>query len=103
LNLASVRQGKGVSLEEIAHYTNIGLRFLEAIETEDFAGLPGGLYSRSYIRQYAQAIGYDASVVLERYREKMQPEPQVTLAAPHRGVSWWYRRLHQALQSVSTI
>jgi len=97
LNLALVRQEKGLSLEEIARSTRISLRFLQAIETEDFAELPSGVYSTSYIRQYARAIAYDASVLLERYRGQMKPEPKA--AAGPCGISWQYRRLHQALQS----
>jgi len=99
LNLARVRQEKGLSLEEIARSTSISLRFLQAIENEDFTELPSGVYSTSYIRQYATAIAYDASVVLERYREQMKPEPKAAAGPSHRGVSWQYRRLHQALQS----
>jgi hypothetical protein len=67
LNLADARQGKGISLEEIARSTKIDLRFLQAIEAENFAKLPGGLYGTSFIRQYAQTIGYEESVVLDHY------------------------------------
>jgi cytoskeletal protein RodZ len=94
-----VRQEKGLSLEEIARSTSISLRFLQAIENEDFAELPSGVYSTSYIRQYATAIAYDPSAVLERYREQMKPEPKAASGLSHRGVSWQYRRLRQALQN----
>ena len=71
-------------MEEIARSTKIGLRFLHAIEAENFGKLPGGVYSTSYIRQYAQAIGYDESVVLDHYYCQMGLEP-TTETAPSQG------------------
>jgi len=66
--LAAVRQGKGISLREIADQTKISLRFLKAIEEGDFKMLPGGIYDRSYIRQYASAVGLEDTALLEYYR-----------------------------------
>jgi cytoskeletal protein RodZ len=63
-----MRQVKGVSLREIADTTKISLRFLQAIEEGDFDLLPGGIYNTSYIRQYARAIDYEETKLLEYYR-----------------------------------
>jgi hypothetical protein len=46
----------------------------EAIEAEDFAQLPAGIYALSYIRQYAGAIGFDETAVVARYRNLIEPE-----------------------------
>jgi cytoskeletal protein RodZ len=72
LHLGRKRQSKGVSLREIADSTHISLPYLEAIETEDFAQLPGGIYAVSYIRQYAGAIGCDEGPVIARYRSHIK-------------------------------
>ena len=74
LHLARKRQAKGVSIREIANSTRISLPYLEAIEAEDFAQLPGGIYALSYIRQYAAAIGCDERAVVARYRSLIEPE-----------------------------
>ena len=66
-DLASVREGKGMSLEAIAESTRIAVRFLQAIEAEEFTELPGGVYNTSYIRQYARAIGYSETALLDQY------------------------------------
>lgn len=66
-----VQKGAGmaaVMLEQIAERTKISVFFLTAIENEDFGKLPGGIFDRSYIRQYAEAAGLDAEAILERYR-----------------------------------
>lgn len=57
-----------VSLEEIMERTKLSRRFLEAIEEGRYEELPGGVFTTSYIRQYAAATGYDADVILEHYR-----------------------------------
>src|SRR5262249_16201021 len=88
LDLAGHRAAKGISLGWIESSTRIGLHFLQAIEKEDFARLPGGVYSISYLRQYAQAIGFDESVLLQRYREKTEPEVRRETAPEGRFSSW---------------
>jgi cytoskeletal protein RodZ len=67
LDLAGLRQQKGISLGQIAQETKISVRYLDAIERGQFAMLPGGIYSISYIRQYARAIDCDAGRLLDHY------------------------------------
>ena len=71
LGLASIRRNRGVSLEQIAESTKLSVRFLDAIERGDFRKLPGGIYNTSYIRQYARAIDYDETALLEFYQREM--------------------------------
>jgi transcriptional regulator with XRE-family HTH domain len=70
---AAIRHRRGLSLEQISKTTKISIRFLKAIETEQFRNLPGGVYNKSYIRQYAQAIGIEEDDILSRY--ELQAEP----------------------------
>jgi len=67
LDLIAIRQKKGVSLQDIATATKIGVNYLQAIEDGEFSKLPGGIYSTSYIRQYAQAVDCNEAELLERY------------------------------------
>ena len=76
LGLASRRRKKKISLDQIAQWTKISVRWLQAIETEEFKKLPGGIYNTSYIRQYASAIGFDEGQILTLYYSTMGiPEP----------------------------
>jgi cytoskeletal protein RodZ len=70
LNLAVRRAKSGISLEQISRSSNLSLRFLRAIEEERFEELPGGIFTVSYIRQYAGAIGCNADEILEVARKK---------------------------------
>ena len=67
-SVASIRQTKGISLEQIADLTKLRISTLKAIEDGDFNALPGGIYNISYIRQYARAIDADESHLLQLYR-----------------------------------
>jgi len=86
LNLASVRQRRGLTLEQIAQSTRIAPAYLQAIETEEFAKLPGGVYATSYIRQYARAIGFSETELLQHYqaRKPQGPAPQLILQVSSR-------------------
>jgi cytoskeletal protein RodZ len=64
-----MRKRHGVSLEQISDRTKIGTQFLRAIETEQFEKLPGGVFNTSYIRQYAVAIGFPETELLQQYHQ----------------------------------
>ncbi len=73
LGLSRFRQKRGVTLEQVAEKTKISIRFLRAIEAEEFEKLPGGLFNTSYIRQYAAAVGFDEGDLISQYKEKTAP------------------------------
>jgi transcriptional regulator with XRE-family HTH domain len=75
LSLASVRERIGITFEEIAQSTRIAPYYLRAIEAEEFAKLPSGVYALSYIRQYARAIGYSETALVDHYRSRRPEEP----------------------------
>jgi cytoskeletal protein RodZ len=77
LDLPRFRKRSGVSLEEIVQSTKISSRFLRAIEDEQFDQLPGGIFSTSYLRQYAAAIGYDEEALIAFYLQKINPSAAV--------------------------
>ena len=70
LPLAARRAKKGITLEQIAESTKISVRVLQAIEEGEFHLLPGGLYSTSYIRQYARLADVNEGELLESYFRK---------------------------------
>ena len=78
LDLPRFRKKAGVSLERIAQSTKISSRFLKAIEGEQFEQLPGGIFSTSYLRQYALAIGYDEDALIAFYTQKTSPSGPVS-------------------------
>ena len=53
-----------LSLSDIAGQTRISERYLEAIEQENFESLPGVLFARNFVRQYASALKVDPEPML---------------------------------------
>jgi cytoskeletal protein RodZ len=68
LGLSTIRRNRGISLEQIAESTKISIRSLKAIEGGDFHKLPGGIYTTSYLKQYAKAIDFDEAELLAFYQ-----------------------------------
>jgi cytoskeletal protein RodZ len=66
-HLKREREMRGVSLEEIAGATRISRRFLEALETETWDRLPGGVFNRGFVRTVARFLGLEEESLLAEY------------------------------------
>jgi transcriptional regulator with XRE-family HTH domain len=66
-NLRRIRVQRHITLEEIARNTKVDKFLLEGLETNDFSRWPSGVYARSYVRQYAQAIGADPDSTVDEF------------------------------------
>lgn len=66
------RETRGIALREISEQTRISMRYLEAIEADDYKHLPGGIFNRSFIRAYAKFIGFDEHAALEDYARTLR-------------------------------
>jgi cytoskeleton protein RodZ len=62
--LRQERVGKGLAIDDIARDTRIAPRFLEAIETDDYSSLPGLIFTRNFVRQYALTLQLDPDPLL---------------------------------------
>jgi len=61
------RELREVSPNEIVVATRISLRFLEALENEDWGKLPGGVFNRGFVRAIARFLGLDEEKLLAEY------------------------------------
>jgi cytoskeleton protein RodZ len=77
------REMRGVTLDEISESTKIARRHLEALESEDFASLPGGVFNKGFVRAYARFIGINEDQAVADYsqahKEEERPEEQFPL------------------------
>jgi cytoskeleton protein RodZ len=82
--LKDAREQRGVPLRSISEATHIGMRFLQAIENDDYDQLPGGIFNKSFVLKYARQVGLDEAQVAERYDQLMTekgvepPKPTVS-------------------------
>ena len=65
--LRLAREARGIGLREICDQTRISVHYLEAIESNDYKRLPGGVFNRSFIKAYARCVGYDEREAIEGY------------------------------------
>ncbi len=66
-NLKRERELRGITLEEIARETKIGLRMLSYMEADRFDLLPPGIFRQSFIRSYARYLGIDEGKAVQEY------------------------------------
>ena len=64
------REEQQIVLNTISEQTKIKLSLLEALERDDLSHWPLGLFGRSYVRSYAQAIGLDPAATLREFLER---------------------------------
>src|SRR3954471_11624706 len=79
--LRAARERRGLSLRQISNATKIAMMTLEALERNDIARLPGGIFSRSFVRAYAVEVGLDPEVMIEQFMGQF-PQDSVTAAIP---------------------
>lgn len=65
--LQRVRASAGLTLEDITAETKISHRVLQALESGKFQFLPDRVFSRNFVRQYAQTVGCDERPILDSF------------------------------------
>lgn len=73
------RELRGIPLEEIANATKIHMRFLTALESNNFDEFPGEVFIKGYIRSYAKSIGTNVETILSAYDECVGRQRQESL------------------------
>jgi cytoskeleton protein RodZ len=78
--LRQARLRLGVDLNQVADKTKISLRFLQAIEADDYGKLPGGVFARMFVKQYADELGLDGASLAEEFQRStnfVEPQPDL--------------------------
>ena len=84
----SAREGKNLSVDEVARATRIRKEFLVAIEEERFEALPGDVFARGFVKSYADFLGLDGKQIALRASEHLRPgtlPPPAGVTAKHGG------------------
>lgn len=76
------REARGITLADISESTRIGTRFLKAIESDNYSVLPGGIFTRSFIRAYARQVGMDEDEALALYQKEVTGQPEEPVDQP---------------------
>jgi cytoskeletal protein RodZ len=85
--LKAARESKKLSYDQVGRDTNIAIRYLEALEREEFSKFPGEPYVLGFIRNYGEYLGLDVQELVSLYRalkiqEQAVPVEQLLQAPP---------------------
>jgi cytoskeletal protein RodZ len=96
--LHAAREKKGVDLYRAERDTKIRARHLSALEDGDYAELPGAVYTKGFLRNYALYLGLDPVEILDRWHDEQDPgqrassavmvAPPQPLTDPRRGFTF---------------
>jgi cytoskeleton protein RodZ len=102
--LRQARERRGISLRQIASSTKIAAAALDALEKNDISKLPGGIFSRAFVRSYAVEVGLDPDDTvrefLERFNQEPPPSPEAMAAAIPEEEKQFELRQRQALKAL---
>jgi cytoskeletal protein RodZ len=94
--LYDARERKGVDLYRAERDTKIRARYLGALERGDYRELPGAVYTKGFLRNYALYLGLDPDEILDQWRRERGESKEVTpvlavprpMAAPRQGLTF---------------
>ncbi len=78
IKLRSQRERLGLTVSDVAIQTKIRESYLVAIENDHLDEIPGGFFSRSFVRQYARALGFKQS--------EIEPDLDAAVAKPEDNI-----------------
>ncbi|MFA6106188.1 MAG: helix-turn-helix domain-containing protein [Patescibacteria group bacterium] len=63
------RRARGLGVPEAARKSQIGIKYIKAIEAGRLELLPAGIYRKNFLREYADFLGYDSRELLKNFPE----------------------------------
>ena len=85
--LRQAREEKGISLDEAKTATRIKVRYLQALETNDWAALPTPVQVRGFLRNYATYLELDVDQLMSRFGQatRILEAPLPAASSPSRA------------------
>jgi len=78
-SLRAAREARRLDIDKIAVELHLSRAMVEAIERDDYEGLPGSVFVRGYLKSYARLVGLSVSHILNAYEAR---RPEETIATP---------------------
>ena len=74
--LREARVRRKLTLQQVEEDTKIRVKYLQAMENEDFDIMPGKAYVKGFLQTYATYLGLDATIILDEYRSRAMPRDE---------------------------
>lgn len=81
--LRAAREEKKWSFMDTEDTTKIRVRYIQALEEEDYGILPGATYVKGYLRTYAKQLGLNPDEIIALYNDSITPEAGPVLESPN--------------------
>jgi cytoskeletal protein RodZ len=78
------RELRRIPLRDVSEATKINIRYLEALERNEFDFLPAGAFTRGFVRSYARFIGTDENEMINAYLYEVGQQDKLRKGAPGR-------------------
>src|SRR5579872_5547941 len=75
------RLRRNLDLQNVSRELKISSKMLEAIEEEKFDRLPGGVFAKAFVRQYARFLGLDEEELANEVQRQLHPTSDVPVVA----------------------
>ncbi len=89
---SNARIARGLTLEDCERDTRISKRYLDALEREDWKIFPAPVYSRAFLRTYAQYLSLDPQALMRQFQAQeepvIQPLPEIRSAPATGSMNW---------------
>lgn len=100
--LRDAREGRGLSVADIAAFLKVPGRIVENIEADRFDALPARVFTRTYIRRYAEFVGLQPGAILLTYDRNTDPgESSGTQTGPQSNLRRWMAVFLEIFEAVS--
>lgn len=80
--LREVRESLGLDVRDVAHQLNIRAKYLLALENGDLGEIPGKVYARGYLMNYAEYLGLNKDEIAEEFDRLVDHRGQVKYFLP---------------------
>lgn len=78
--LLQARQKLGKITKEVELDTKIRAKYIEALEADNFAVLPGSVYTKGFIKVYANYLGIEPEPLIQQYKNLYEQENDLDIA-----------------------
>jgi cytoskeleton protein RodZ len=70
--LKQARARAGLDIRAVEDQTKIRVKYLRALEDEEWEALPNSAYAKGFLRTYAQLLGLDGEAMVDAYRRQVE-------------------------------
>ncbi|ACL69638.1 helix-turn-helix domain-containing protein [Halothermothrix orenii] len=72
--LKEARNKSGLSLEEISKKTKIRVRYLKALENDNYDIIPGEVYVKAFLKGYSNQVGLNGDAIVKEYLNMLEEQ-----------------------------